>query len=261
MKKNTLRQLINSGKPTLGTRLHSIWPAMVEAVGHTGLFDYVEFLAEYAPFDLDGLDNFCRAAELHHLGSLIKIDQDPRRFFAQRGIGAGFEGVLFVDSRSVADVQECVRIARPETPEDGGSYGVATRRFAYMRYGGGAEYVQALRDVVVMIMIEKQAAVEALEEILAVPGVDMIQWGPADYTMSIGKGGVLRGDPQIKAVERRVIEACLKAGVPPRIEIAHPDDARYYLDLGVRHFNLGVDIAIYFNWLSTHGETVRKLLE
>jgi 4-hydroxy-2-oxoheptanedioate aldolase len=259
MRKNKLRELLQSGKPTLGTRLQNIWPAVVEAVGHTGLFDYVEFLAEYAPFDLDGLDNFCRAAELHNLGTLIKIDQEPQRFLAQRGIGAGFEGVLFADSRSAADVRECVRIARPDTPEDGGLYGAATRRFAYMRYGGGPEYVQALREVVVMIMLEKRAALDQLDEILAISGVDMIQWGPADFSMSVGVPGA-RNTPQIKAIERQVIEACLNAGVQPRIEIASPDEARYYIDLGVKHFNLGVDLTIYFNWLNTNGDALRKLL-
>lgn len=259
MRKNKLRELLASGKPTLGTRVHNIWPAVVEAVGHTGMFDYVEFLAEYAPFDLEGLDNFCRTAELYNLGSLIKIDQDAHRFFAQRGIGAGFEGVLFTDSRSVEDVRECVRIARPETPEDGGLFGVANRRFTYMRYGGGQEYIQALREVVVMIMIEKKPAVDVLEEILAVNGIDMIQWGPADYSMSVGMGGQ-RNDPAIKAVERRVIETCLKAGVQPRIEVAVPDDARYYLDLGVRHFSLGVDLTIYFNWMNANGDALRKLI-
>ena len=38
-------------------------------------------------------------------------------------------------------------------------------------------------------MIEKASAVEQLDEILAVPGVDMVQWGPADYSMSIGRSG------------------------------------------------------------------------
>jgi 2-keto-3-deoxy-L-rhamnonate aldolase RhmA len=259
LKKNKLRAYIQADRPTLGTRLHNLWPAAVEAVGHTGIFDYVEFLAEYAPFDLDGLDNFCRAAELHNLGTVIKIDQEPQRFLAQRGIGSGFESVLFADSRSVEDVRQCVRIARPDTPEDGGIFGAATRRFAYMRYGGSADYVQALREIVVMIMIEKKAAVDQLEEILAVNGVDMIQWGPADYSMSVGMPGAVR-DPQIKAVEKRVIETCLKAGIPPRVEIALPDEARYYMDLGVKHFNLGVDLTIYFNWLKTHGDEVRKLL-
>jgi 2-keto-3-deoxy-L-rhamnonate aldolase RhmA len=258
--KNRLREVLASGKPTLGTRVHNIWPAVVEAVGHTGIFDYVEFLAEYAPFDLEGLDNFCRTAELYNLGSLIKIDQDPQRFFIQRGIGSGFGGVLFVDSRSAEDARECVRIARPDTPEDEGYFGSATRRFAYMRYGGGPDYIQALREVVVMIMIEKKPAVDVLEEILAVSGIDMIQWGPSDYSMSVGKGGA-RNDPAIKAVEKRVIETCLKMGVPPRVEIATPDEARYYLDLGVKHFSLGVDLTIYFNWLNSNGDALRKLID
>ena len=41
-----------------------------------------------------------------------------------------------VEVSSAADVQECVRIVRAETPEDKGTYGVATRRFTYMGYGG-----------------------------------------------------------------------------------------------------------------------------
>jgi 2-keto-3-deoxy-L-rhamnonate aldolase RhmA len=216
-------------------------------------------MAEYAPFDLDGLDNFCRAAELHNLGSLIKIDQEPRKFLAQRGIGAGFEGVLFADSRTVEDVRECVRIVRPETPEDGGYYGAASRRFAYMRYGGGPDYVQALREVVVAIMIEKRSAVERLEEILAVGGIDLVQWGPTDYSMSIGRPGAARS-PEVKVVERQVIDTCLRMGVPARAEIASPDEARYYLDLGVRHFSLGTDLTVYFNWLTANGEATRKIL-
>ena len=52
MRKNKLRELLNAGKPTLGTRVQSSWPSIAEVIGHTGMFDYVEFLAEYAPFEL-----------------------------------------------------------------------------------------------------------------------------------------------------------------------------------------------------------------
>ena len=133
------------------------------------------------------------------------------------------------------------------------------RRFAYMGYGGGADYVQALRDVVVAVMIEKRGAVEQLEEILSIPGVDLIQWGPADYTMSIGRAGE-RGVPEIKAVERRVIETALKMGVPPRAEIGSVDQAKYYLDLGVRHFCIGTDIGILFDWWQRNGDQMRQVL-
>lgn len=259
MRRNKLRELLKSGQPTIGTHIHSTWPSIVEAVGHTGVFDYIEFVAEYAPYDLHELDNLGRAAELYDLSTMIKVDQANRIFTAQRAVGSGFQSVLFADCRSVEDAQECIRSVRPDTPEDGGYFGATTRRITYMSYGGGPEYVQALREVVVVLMIEKQSAVEQLEEILSLDGVDMIQWGGTDYSMSIGKPGA-RTTPEVKTIERKVFETALKMGVPPRAEIGSVDQARYYLDLGVRHFCIGTDIAILYSWLKENGEDLRKAI-
>ncbi len=260
MRANKFRELLKANKPTLATHIHTTWPSIVEAIGHTGMYDYVEFVAEYGPFHLYALDDLCRAADLYDMGMMIKVDQEPRGFIASRAIGSGFQSVLFSDCRSVEEAKECVRIVRPETPEDGGTYGVATRRFTYMGYGGTPEYVQALRDIVVVLMIEKDGAVKNLEEILSIEGIDMIQWGGSDYSMSVGKAG-LRGSPEMKAVERQVFETALKMSVPPRAEINSADDAKYYLDMGVRHFCIGTDVNILFNWLKSHGENLRKALD
>ena len=132
MRPNRLRQLLKTDRPSIGTHIHATWPAMMEVIGHTGVYDYVEFVAEYGPFDLHDLDNLCRAAELHNLSSMIKVDQEPRGFIAQRAIGSGFQSVLFADCRTGEDVKECVRITRADTPEDNGTYGVAARRFSYI---------------------------------------------------------------------------------------------------------------------------------
>jgi len=257
MRGNKFRELLKDDKPTIGTHIHTTWPSIVEAIGHTGTYDYVEFVAEYGPFDLYAFDDMCRAAELYDMSMMVKVDQEPRGFIAQRAIGSGFQSVLFSDCRSADEVRECVAIARPETPEDGGTYGVATRRFTYMGYGGSMDYVRALRDIVVVIMIEKDGAVQNLEEVLSVPGVDMIQWGGSDYSMSVGRAGQ-RGSAEIKAVERKVIETSLKMGVPPRAEINTADQAKYYLDMGVRHFCIGTDVNILYDWLKAHGDDVRK---
>ena len=259
MKPNLLRQKLKAGLPTIGTRVHNIWPSIVEVIGHTEVFDYVEFLAEYAPYELPALDNFCRAVELFEMSSIIKIDPEPRSYLAQRGIGAGFQGVLFADVRTPEDARECVRICRPDTPSDGGNFSVAMRRFTYMNYGGTQEYTQALRDTVVMIMIEKHSAVAQLDEILTVEGIDMVQWGPADYSMNIGRPGDKR-HPDVSTVEKKVIETALEAGVQPRAEINHPNEARYYTDMGVRHFSLGVDLSILFNWWKDNGEILRCMV-
>ena len=259
MRRNKLRELLKAGQPTIGTHLHSSWPSIVEVVGHTGMFDYVEFVSEYAPFDLYALDNFCRAVELFDMSAMIKVDQEPRRFLAQRAIGAGFQSVLFADSRTVEDVRECVRAVRPETPESGGFHGVGVRRSTYMSYAGTPEYVRALNEVVVVLMIEKKSAVEQIEEILSLEGIDMVQWGPADYSMSIGQPGAW-DSPEVRAVERKVIETCLKKGIPPRAEIDSLEEAKYYLDMGVRHFCLGTDIMILHGWLKENGEGLRKAI-
>jgi 2-keto-3-deoxy-L-rhamnonate aldolase RhmA len=259
MRRNKLRELLEAGKPTIGTHLLSTWPATIEAVGHTGMFDYVEFMGTYAPYDLYDLDNMCRAAELYDMSTMIKVDQEPRRFIAQRAIGAGFQSCLFADVRNVADVVECVKAVRPETPEGKGLHGVGLRRASYMLEAGRPGYVKALSDVVIALMIEKGSAVEHLEEILSVPGVDMTQFGGGDYCMSMGCPGEWNR-PDNKAVEQKVIETSLRLKVVPRAEISTVDEAKYYLDLGVRHFNIGEDLFILFEWLKKNGEELRKIV-
>ena len=101
--------------------------------------------------------------------------------------------VLFADCHNVEEARKCIYSVRADSVDDHGEHGVGWRRFAYMGYGGTPEYVQALRDVVVMLMIEKKGAVEQLEEILAIPGLDMIQWGGAAWlarsSKSLGGSG------------------------------------------------------------------------
>ena len=55
MRHNRLRALLNANKPSIGTHLLSTWPTLVELVGQTGHFDYVEFTAEYSPFTMHDL--------------------------------------------------------------------------------------------------------------------------------------------------------------------------------------------------------------
>lgn len=260
MRPNRLRRLLAEGRPSIGTHVHATWPTVVEVVGHTRRFDYVEFSGEYAPYDLHGLDDFCRAAELHDLGAMIKLDQEPRTWLAQRAIGAGFQSVLFADIRSADDVRACVRAVRPDTPTGGGTYGAADRRNSYWNQAASADYITALEEIVVVIMIEKREAVEQLDEILAVPGVDMIQWGPADYAMSIGRPGGWF-DPDVRAVERDVLARSLAAGVQPRAEITDPADAQPYLEMGVRHFCIGTDLQILHAWLEERGGRLAEIVD
>lgn len=260
-RKNVLRELLKEGKPTIGTHVNCIWPGMVEVVGYSGTMDYVEFAAEYAPYDLLSLENFARAVDLFdHMSALIKLDQEPRTYLAIRSVGSGIQNLLFADIRSVEDAKEAVAAARAETPQTKGIAGVGMRRDVGHGYLMGIpEYVQALEDGVVALMIEKRSAVENLEEILSVGGVDMVQFGPADYSMSIGVPGQ-RNHPDVKKAERYVIETCLKMDIRPRAEIRDFEQAKPYMEMGVKDFCIGRDISVFHDYCKSQGESLAKLL-
>jgi 2-keto-3-deoxy-L-rhamnonate aldolase RhmA len=262
MKNNKLRELLKQGKPSIGTHVHSVWPGIWEVIGHAGTMDYVEFLAEYASYTLHDLENMARAIELFNMSSMIKVDQANQVYIAQKALGAGFQNVLFVDIRSVDDVKDCVRAVRAETPSTKGILGCAYRRDSgWILEGGSENYVKAMNEVVVAVMIEKKSAVDDIERICAVKGLDMVQFGPCDYSMSIDKPGKWK-DPEVQKVERKMIKTALNAGVAPRVEINPWDMERCkeYMEMGVKHFSIGWELIIIYEWIKEKGGELRRAL-
>ena len=261
MKPNRLRQLLNDDKPSLGTHIHSSWPSVHELVGHSRMFDYIEFVAEYAPYDLYALENIGRAIDLFpHMTSMMKIEQEPRTWLTVRAIGSGIQNVLFADPRTKEDIEECVQAVRAEAPHVNGRHGVGMRRdVRFVLDCGTEEFVQSLDEAVIAVMIEKKSAVENLDDLLSVPGVDMVQFGPADYSMSLGLTGQFT-HPQVLEAEKYVIETSLAKGIQPRAEINSPDQAKRYLDMGVKHFCIGTDMVILFEWFKANGSAMRNLV-
>jgi len=260
MRHNRLRALLTAGEPTLGTHLLSTWPTLVELVGQAGNYDYVEFTAEYSPFDMHDLDNLGRALELKDLCGMIKVEQTQWTHQAMRAIGSGFQSVLFADVRTVADAQACVAAVRAETPGSGGRLGVGMRRdVGTVREGGSPAYVAALDEVVIALMVEKRECVEDLDAILSVKGIDMVQFGGSDYSMSIGVTGQ-RSHPDVKRAERKTIETALAKGLHPRVELADITQAAPYLEMGVKHFCIGWDVRILHDWWRVNGEGMRAML-
>ena len=127
MRRNLLRERLNAGKPTVGTHILSAWPTLVELIGHSRQYDYVEFTAEYAPFTMHDLDNLGRSFELMNMAGMIKIEQTQYTHQAMRAIGAGFQSVLFADIRTVEDARTAVDAVRAETPMIRGVRGTAPR--------------------------------------------------------------------------------------------------------------------------------------
>ena len=260
MRQNKLREMLNKGKATIGTRVYNVCPGIVEIIGRTGAIDYVEFLGEYAAWDLHDFDNFARATELSDMSSMMKVNQEPRGFLAQRALASGIQNILFADIRTAEDAEECVRSVRAETPETQGINGAyGGRSVGYILEGGSSQYVRAMEDTVVALMIEKRQAVDNLEEILSVGGIDMVQFGACDYALSIGLPRQF-SHPKVKEAELKTIKTALKMGIHARVEMNNLDNIEKYLDLGVRDFSLSTDMTVLYQWFKEKGESLRRIL-
>jgi 2-keto-3-deoxy-L-rhamnonate aldolase RhmA len=234
---------------------------MTELAGVCGHFDYIEYDAEYSPCSQIDMENIARAAELHGMGSLIKVDFQNRGFVALKAVAAGFQGVLFTDHRTPEDFRESVRMMRSETPSAGGQFGYPSRRFiGAQTYMPQMDHAKRVDQVVLAFMIEKAEAVERIEEICAVPGIDMVQFGPSDYCLSMG-WNMDEHREEVRKAEQKVIQTALAHGIRPRCEIPNAQAATYYVELGVKDFCVGDEIASFRQFLSKEGSAIQNIIQ
>jgi 4-hydroxy-2-oxoheptanedioate aldolase len=252
-KENILRKRLNEGKPTLGTHVITPWPGMFEVIGNSGIFDYIEYVSEYSTWTLPLFDEIGRTMELFpNMAIMIKTEEQARGMVVTRAIDAGFQSVIFTDIRTPQDVRDSIRLVRAETPDAGGLHGINSRRHSG-GYGGAKggksteDWVKEMNDVVIVVMIEKKGAMENLEEILSIKGVDMVQFGPSDYSISIGKPGQVMS-PETQNAEAEMIKMALKKGIVPRAEAYSLEEAKKYIAMGVRHFCVGTDLGTVGDW-------------
>ena len=257
MRRNRVRELFDSDELLLDTRMHSPWANEIDMIGCSAL-NTVQVVAEYGALETLDFENLCRAAEANDLGKIIKIDSSGQQLRVQRAIGAGFEAVVFVDVHNRSEAEECVRIIRATTPEEGGLNPVRLVRAFYPSYGGTRKFIEALREIVVILMIEKAEAVENLESILTVEGVDGIIWGPADFWQSKGEPEK-RGTEADLEIQTEVYREALRVGVEPIVEINAFDGAARWLDMGIRMFSLGTTVSILHAYWRKHGDGLREL--
>jgi 2-keto-3-deoxy-L-rhamnonate aldolase RhmA len=188
---------------------------------------------------------------------MIKIDRHPKDWIAQRAIAAGFNSILFADVMNAREAKECVEAVK--LPPEGVNGFVGTRGIRV------PDYAQAVDDIVIALMIEKKSLMAELDKVLAIDGIDMIQFGPTDYGLSMRTPGKPYKAAQFKekvaADTDKAHEMAIKAGVRPRAEAGNAKECQYYLDRGVRDFCIGWDTGTVAGYCMHEGKELRGLLK
>jgi 2-dehydro-3-deoxyglucarate aldolase/4-hydroxy-2-oxoheptanedioate aldolase len=112
-------------------------------------------------------------------------------------------------------------------------------------------------NTMLVFQIETQAALDARDELVSVPGVDAVMVGPADLSISLGIPGQFEHPKLIDAIDR-IIESCQRHHVAPGIHMRALHLAKFWRDRGMRFLSTGGDALFLFDKAS---ETVRALRE
>ena len=220
MQTNRMKALIESGRPAFGVSVQFPSPEIVEMIGELG-FDWVMLDAEHGSITPDNVGPMIMAAELHGITPLVRPERNDAAII-NRYLDRGAMGVQTPHVNTAAQARAVVEACRFH-PE--GKRGLGGGRMADFGFGQStAEYVkEANAEMLVCVQIEDVEAVENLDEILAVEGVDVFFIGPTDLAQSLGYPGQ-NSHPEVQRVVedvfRRIHAAGKASGTPGAAEAA-----------------------------------------
>ncbi len=185
-------------------------PNVIELLGCLG-YDFVVIDMEHSALDLPGAENLIRAAQLHAMAALVRTPRGDLATVA-RVLDAGADGVMIPHVSTPQQAAEVVAAAKYHPV---GTRGVDDANRA-ARFGTVpmAEHMRAQNAKnLVIAMIEDGGAVQRIDEILAVKGLDALVMGTADLAADLGVPNEM-DHPSVVAAKRRVFERALAVGLP-----------------------------------------------
>ncbi len=229
-----------SQRVVLGTFSKSLDPAFIEILGHTG-FDFVVLDMEHGPNTIASVQNHVRAAEATGLLPIIRVKEDmPSLISEVLDVGAGGIQVPQISCRQ--DVEEAVRAARfaPLGMRGVCRFVRAANYSSLDRY----EYFARANTALIVLQLEGTAALDNIQEILAVPGPDIVFVGPYDLSQSLGIPGDVE-NPRVTKAVRSIVDECLKRKMAVGTFVDTIEAAKRWSDAGLRYLCYSVDVGLF----------------
>ena len=202
----TFRARLTDGEPVFGTFIKTPTGHATEILGDIG-FDFVVIDAEHAPLGRQAIDQILLAARAANTAGLVRVPSaDPTGMLSALDCGA--LGVLVPHVVSASMAQEVVAACRYRGGKRG--FSNSPRAGGYGRLSIWDHVARADDQTAVIAMIEDPEAIVAIEEIVAVDGLDAVFVGRGDLTVALDAD--TPGSPAIKAATETIVAAARAAG-------------------------------------------------
>jgi 2-dehydro-3-deoxyglucarate aldolase len=231
---NNFRRRLIDGEKLIGTMVTLPTPCTAEILADVG-FDWFFVDGEHGPLDSAEILGILQAVG-DRIPCIVRVPAADEGLI-KRVLDLGAAGIIVPQVNTAQQAADVVRFSR-YAPEGSRGVGLGRAQGYGMRF---AEYLESANDqVAVIVQAEHATAVENIEEIVKVPGVDAIQLGPYDLSASLGKMGQIN-DPVVTAAIDRITDACDAAGMVRGNFGVDAATVRTYIDQGYTLITVGVD--------------------
>lgn len=217
-------------------------PAFVEAAGYAGC-DFAILDMEHGPESLQNMQNNIRAAQVSGLLPIVRVSTLSEMAISQ-ALDIGCAGVQIPQISTAEEAELAVRAAKYYP---WGERGVC--RFVRAAHYSAMErtaYFEEANRALVIIQIEGQSAVEHLDEIIAVHGVDILFIGPYDLSQSLGVPGQTT-HPKVIEQMRQIVDRASQKGILIGTFTDSIETMKLWIDAGVQYISYSVDVGIFAN--------------
>jgi 2-keto-3-deoxy-L-rhamnonate aldolase RhmA len=219
----------------IGTWLTLLDPVVPELLAGSG-FDLLVADGEHGPVATSDLVQMLIATRAAGVPILYRVAaNEPVRIM--HALDSGASGVVIPQVRTVADVERAVAWCRYPPV---GLRGIAPRRASEYGRSATAYMVRANDEVTCCIQIETQEALEVLDELLEVPGVDTLLVGPNDLAASLGHTAQIT-DRAVEDAVAHIVERATAHGIPAGVWTQSTTVARLRREQGFRWATVSAD--------------------
>ena len=235
---NPFKQAILSGRQQVGLWCMLPGGYVTEALAGVG-FDWLLLDTEHAPADPLTVLPQLQAAAAYDVSLVVRpASNDP--VVIKRLLDIGAQSLLVPYVQTVEEAEAAVAAVRYPPRGIRGVAGM-TRASRFGRVEGYAKHAE--EELCLLVQVETRVALDSLEAIAAVDGVDGIFIGPGDLSASLGHPGELFNPEVVAAVEQAITRVCA-AGKPAGVLTFDTGFARRCMELGTRFTAVGADLSI-----------------
>jgi len=238
-----LKRTLEEGKNVFGPFMKFTDPAAVEIMGFAG-FDFVIIDAEHGPISMQSAQNMIRAAETANITPIIRVSSNDEALIL-RALDIGAQGIEIPQINSKSQAIKAVKSVK-YSPQ--GERGVCryVRAANYSSMDKFKYFKSANEETMIIAHIEGVEGINNLDEILSVPGIDVIFIGPYDLSQSLGIPGEVN-NPLVTEKMEEVVLKCKQNKIAVGTFADDIKTAKFWVSLGVQYMAFSVDVGILYD--------------